>query len=407
MKFGKIFAAALAATIIFGIQGVNAADTLKIGAIGPFTGPAANSGISMQKSWEYAVSKVNAAGGVMIDGKKKQIELLFEDCQSKPDIGVSAAQKLLTRDNVDILVGDLLHSSVTLAIQELAPSFNNKIFYSGQPVSMKIAERIRKEPKKYNNFWKFGYNSNAYGSTIHGTLQFLVSSGAIKAANKTIAFISEDTDYSKSNIEAALPLLKSDGWRVVADEAVSIGHADFYPQLSKIKGLKPDFIVSIFTAANSGVALNVQMKEQALNTPHMGVYYPTLKEFKDGAGDAANGLMFTPLLLNTGSNSVHIAFKKEMEANGMAADLNYGLGVCNASVMMDALKRAGSASVAKLGKALSETDFNCAVGRWVFDQASHSPKVGEDYFILPAAQIQGSKRLVIWPENAASGKYQN
>ena len=64
----------------------------------------------------------------------------------------------------------------------------------------------------------------------------------MKAGGKKIAFIVEDTDYGKSNVEYTLPLFKNDGWTVAANETVPLGYADFYPQLSKLRG-KPKHVL--------------------------------------------------------------------------------------------------------------------------------------------------------------------
>src|SRR5699024_3704162 len=134
---------------------------IKIGVIGPLTGPAANSGLSMKQAFQYVAKQTNKDGGVVVDGDKRKVELLFEDSQSQPATGVAAATKLLTRDQVDILVGDTFKSSVTLAIMDLVPSFKNTFFMSGQPVSSKIGQRVKENPDKYSNFWKGLYGSGA------------------------------------------------------------------------------------------------------------------------------------------------------------------------------------------------------------------------------------------------------
>ena len=83
-----------------------AQNTLRIGAIGPFTGPGANTGLELRKGWEFVVDEVNKEGGLEVGGKRLKLEVLFEDSQSRPEVGLSAAQKLLVRDNVDMLVAE-------------------------------------------------------------------------------------------------------------------------------------------------------------------------------------------------------------------------------------------------------------------------------------------------------------
>ncbi|MGE0715836.1 MAG: ABC transporter substrate-binding protein [Alphaproteobacteria bacterium] len=382
-----------------------AQNTVKIGAIGPMSGPAAASGIAMRKGWEFVANEVNAQGGLMVDGRMKKVEVLFEDSQSRPEVGVSAAQKLLTRDNVDVLVGELFHSHVTLAIMELAPAFP-KIFYTGQPVSQEIARKIASDKKKYGNYWKFSFNSDAYADTTFQTTQWLIAEGKVKAPNKTYGFVTEETDYAKSNIEFMRKLFDPAGWKMTGQELVPIGHADFYPQISKLRAAPPDVLISIFTSPNAGAALVKQMKEQDVKPFHFAIFYPTLREFVTAAGAAGENLVYSPLLFDPDNNPAHKELADKMKPLlGVETSGDHAFAYCNAGALMDAIKRAGSTDVKKLGDALAATDFKCTLGRWVFDPATHSPRVGPDYFAVPAAQVQDGTWRAIWPASVATSQY--
>ena len=384
------------------------AEKIKIGAVGPLTGPAATLGISMKQALESVAADVNDGGGIVIDGKKRQFEFIFADSQSRPEVGVSATQKLLTRDKVDIIFHSLIHSSVALAAMELAPSYSNILFMSGQNVSIEIAKKIKKNPKKYANVWKLGFNSDAYAQTVFGTIDQLVKDGKISPKNKTLAFISEDTDYSKSNVNFTIPLFEKAGWKVTANEYVSLGHADFYPQLSKLRANEPDVLVSIFTSANSGIALVKQLKEQGIKSTHIGIPYPNYSEFmtlvKDS--DFAEGLLSTPLMFDPVNNSEHKAFEDRMSKYlNVKITQDHAFGLCDAQLLFANLKRAGSLDIEVLTKAFKTTDFKCLLGRWVFDQESHSPLVGADYLAVPASQIQNRVHYVVWPKSIATSEY--
>ncbi|BBK44970.1 ABC transporter substrate-binding protein [Allostella vacuolata] len=400
----SIAAAAAAFTIGAGTPAM-AQNTVKIGAIGPLSGPAAASGVAMRKSWEFAAKEVNDAGGLMVDGKQKKIELIFEDSQSRPEIGVSAAQKLLTRDNVDILVGELFHSHVTLAIMELAPAFP-KIFFTGQPVSQEIARKIASDKKKYGNYWKFSFNSDAYAATTFETTEWLIKEGKVKAPNKTFGFIAEETDYSKSNIEFMRKLFEPAGWKMTGQELVPIGNADFFPQLSKLRAAPPDVLISIFTSPNAGAALAKQMKEQGVKPFHFAIFYPTLREFIAGAGPAGENIVYSPLLFDPENNKEHKVLSDKMKPFlGVEPSGDHAFGYCNGVILFDVIKRAGSVEVKKMNEAFAKTDTKCTLGRWVFDLETHSPKVGPDYFAVPAAQIQNGTQRAIWPSSVATSTY--
>jgi branched-chain amino acid transport system substrate-binding protein len=397
--------AALVGAMAAGMTGGASARDITIGVIGPLSGPAANSGISMRQAYEVAAAQVNKDGGIAIGGEKGEIKLIFEDSASRPEVGVSAAQKLLTRDNVDILVGDTIASSVTLALMEVAPSFG-KFMMSGQPVSIEIAKKIKADPARFANFWKGGFNSDAYADTLFNSVQDLIAKGAVKADQKKIAFIVEDTDYGKSNVEYTARLFKGAGWSVSSSETVPLGHADFYPQLSKLRSDEPDVIISIFTSVNSGIALVKQIKEQGLKSLHLAVYYPIRPEFLKGATSAANGLLWTPLSFDPVNNPKHKAFadmfkqQANVDSNG-----DHAQGYCQMMLLLENIKKAGSIEPAKLSEAFAKTDFPCVIARIAYDTKTHTPKVGPDYFPVPLAQIQDGVSFAIWPSTAATSTF--
>ena len=397
--------ALLAAAAGLPAAGDAAAASIKIGVIGPLTGPAANSGISMRQAYELAAKEVNEEGGLTIDGEKVQVELIFEDSASRPEVGVSAAQKLLTRDQVDVLVGDSIASSVTLALMEVAPSFN-KFMMSGQPVSIEIANRIANDPERFANFWKSSFNSDAYAATLHGTVDWLVESGDLEIKNQKVAFIVEDTDYGISNYEYSAPLFEEEGWDTQM-ETVPLGHADFYPQLSKLRSDQPDVLVSIFTSVNSGIALVKQIKEQGLKALHLAVYYPIRAEFLEGVGEAGEGLLWTPLMFDPVNNETHKEFSDYMVENiGVPAGGDHAQGYCQMGMLLDNIERAGSVEPEALSAAFADTDYSCVIARYVYDTDIHTPKVGAEYLPVPMAQIQGGSSYAIWPDTTATSEYQ-
>lgn len=382
-----------------------AQETLKIGMFGPLSGPAAVAGTSFQKAWEFAIKDLNAAGGLQIDGKTKRLQLVVEDSQSKPEVGMSAAQKLLTRDNVDILVGDMIHSDVTLAVMELAANFP-KVYYTGEPTSLDIAKKIKADPKRFANTWKFDFGSDSYAATAHDTLMYLVAEGKLKPKYKSVAVIAEDSGFSKPVVENLRNMLTQSGWKIGMDEAVPIGQSDFFPQISKLRGANVDYVVSIFTAVNSGIALVKQMKEQSVSTTHMGIYHPGLGNFLQATGPAAEGLLYAPMMFDPAHNAKHKEFATKLKASANTEiTLDHLLGYCNASVLIDALKRAGSAQPDKLNAALAATDYTCMTTRWVFDPQTHAPRIGGNYLAVPSAQNQGGKFMVIWPKSVATTDY--
>src|SRR5690606_38799602 len=313
-----------------------------------------------------------------LNGEKTTVTLLFEDSASRPEMGVSAAQKLLTRDNVDLMIGDMFASSVTIALMDVAASYG-KFVMSGQPVSSEIARKVESDPERFANFWKSSWNSDAYAQAVFEAVEGLMDAGKFEPGDKKIAFVFEDTDYGKSNAEYALPLFKDAGWTESGHEAVPLGHSDFYPQLSKLRADKPDVLVSIFTSVNSGVALTRQIKETGLDTLHIAIYYPLRPEFHEGIGGDSEGMLWTPMLYDPVNNQQHKALLDMMKEKGIDATGDHAQGYCQMAMLMENLKRAGTHEPATPSEAFATTDFRCYTGRFVYDTTNHTPKIGADF----------------------------
>lgn len=380
------------------------ADEIKIGVVGPLTGPAATSGIAMREAYQFVADEVNAAGGVDMDGEKYTLNLIFEDSASRPEMGVSAAQKLLTRDNVDLLIGDTFASSVTIALMDVAASYG-KFVMSGQPVSSEIARKVESDPERFANFWKSSWNSDAYARAMFEAVQGLIDAGKFEPGDKKIAFVFEDTDYGKSNTEFALPLFTEAGWTETAHEAVPLGHSDFYPQLSKLRGDVPDVLVSIFTSVNSGIALTTQIKETGLESLHIAIYYPLRPEFHDGVGEDSENMLWTPMLYDPVNNEKHKALFDLMAAKQINANGDHAQGYCQFSMLVDNMTRAGSVEPTKLSEAFASTDFDCYTGRFVYDIANHTPMIGAEFLPVAVAQVQDGVSKSIWPESSATSEF--
>ena len=381
---------------------------IKVGVVMPLSGPVAWAGASLKAGCELAVKQINAEGGVFVKEYNKKIPLkaFYEDCQSKPAIGVAVAEKLITKDKVNFLVGDAFHSSVTMAIMELAPKYNLPM-QSFMPVSEAISDRIVAEPKKYWNFWKGDFASSAYGKTIAQTYAYLDEKGLFKPKQKTVAFVIEDTDFGRSNADISLQLMKKNGWKKVAYEVVPLGHNDFYPQLTKLKASRPDVVVSCFTALNSGVSFVKQFSESGLGSSHMAIFYPLYPQLIKQAGNAAEFLMWTPLLLNPAKNKIQAKFQDDYKkAYGKGINNQNAAGYDGMLGVAMAFENAGSLDPKKVVKALSQADYQGVLGRYKYNQERHEIMDGVDFIPIPTAQIIKGKSNIIWPPSLAGAVYQ-
>ena len=374
--------------------------TIKLGWVGPLTGPAAEAGIADKQGCTLALEEWNSKGGVYVAEYKSKcpVEIIFEDAQAKPEIGVSVAEKLITKDKVHFLFGDAFSSSVTMAVMELAPKYGIPIM-SIESVSEEIGKKVAKDPQRYWNFWKTAYGSTAYGKNIFYSYKYLIDQKALAPVNKSLAFVIEDTDYGRSNAAQAKDLFEGIGWKSVAVETVPLGYTDFYPQLSKIKALVPDVLVTCFTSVSSGVAAVKQFQEVGLKSSHMALYYPSRPEFMKQAGKFSD---YSLWIMAAYFDPENIPRQKEFAEKvrkrwNATANIDMAFGYDGVNVALNSIEKAGSLEPKKIVGALSKLDERVLLGRYVFDQTTHQLKDGPEFFPLPAAQIIGEKSYIFWP----------
>src|SRR4051812_1209832 len=89
--------------LTFMAPSLRAADTIKIGEYASLTGKEATFGQSSHKGIVMAIEEINRTGGVL----GKQLELISEDNQTKPGESATVAKKLITRDKVVALLGEV------------------------------------------------------------------------------------------------------------------------------------------------------------------------------------------------------------------------------------------------------------------------------------------------------------
>jgi branched-chain amino acid transport system substrate-binding protein len=215
---------ALVACTLFASVPAQAQSTIKIGLIQPVTGPAAYDGQSVINGARLAEAELNAAGGVL--GKK--VEVLLQDGKADPAESLNAAEKLLDRDKVSVLIGAWA-SSATLTVMPLAQRYEVPLI-----VETSTAEKITEA----GNPWVFRISSNS--KIDADALQpYLVS----KLGLKKVAFMAANNDFGRAVVNNWSRVLTPQGATVVATEYHKPGETNFAPTLTKLKNSGADSIV--------------------------------------------------------------------------------------------------------------------------------------------------------------------
>jgi len=212
--------APLALVLIFAVALVvpvwaQSADPIKIGVIQPLSGPVAASGNYVRMGAEIARDWINARGGIL----GRPVQLLIEDNKSDPKEAATAAEKLIVRDKVPVIVG-AWGSSMTLAAMP-------KLEEYGVPMIVETSSAAT--ITKRGNPWIFRISPPSEMEALG--LEKYVKDFAIKQAD----FLAVNTDWGRGSVSAFGDLLKKSGAGVGATEFMDQSATDMNAQITKIK----------------------------------------------------------------------------------------------------------------------------------------------------------------------------
>ncbi|HJV64858.1 MAG TPA: ABC transporter substrate-binding protein [Geomonas sp.] len=216
------------------------ASAVKIGVINSITGPEAPIGENLTNGIKMAQE----------DLKKKgvNVDLVWEDDTGKPQIAMSAMEKLATRDNVAGVVGPYT-SACSNAVAKLAEKYK---------VPLLVPAAAKEEITRQGYKWVYRMNAPAdvYASVI---IDAVLATGH----PKTVAFIYENTDFGTSTAKSAKEYVTKKGLHVVADEPYSKGSPDYRSTLTKIRAKNPDLVFMVSYVADA-ILLMRQAREIGL-----------------------------------------------------------------------------------------------------------------------------------------------
>jgi branched-chain amino acid transport system substrate-binding protein len=370
------------------------ADPIKIGILGPFSGSLAFNASEMKKGMLLALAEVNEAGGLF----GRPVELVYGDTECKPDKGVAAVKKLLTRDNV-LVVGGGYCSSVNIATSQIANMERCPVV-----VAIAISPTITNRGLEY--VFRTSPNSPMF---LNGINQWLFS---VKKPEK-VAFFMENSDYGRDGEKIWSKLAKKIGSKELAHLYFEIGDTDFTTQISKLKNLDPDVT---FNIASTTEAALIQKQARELNfvTQWIGVGGQFTEAYFKMTGPISQYAMGSSLepTLNM-KNPETAAF---VEAYGKAyPDSRPGIfssqGYDNLKVILDAVRRAGEPTGdlredrEKIKDALEKTDMKLTQGRITFEEDGQVHSVVPSVVQVQLENCEPALRI-IYPEERATADYQ-
>ncbi len=351
-----LLAFALAAPLITSCSRPSA-DTIKVGEYASLTGKEASFGQSSHKGLTMAIEELNAAGGVL--GKK--LELISADNQTKPGESATAVKKLISRDHVIALLGEVASGRSLEAapiaqashIPMIAPAATNpKVTQTGDYIF-----RV------------------CFIDPFQGKVMAKFALTDLKA--KKVAILSSVSNaYSVGLAKFFRETFVSGGGEIAAENNFSEGDKDFRAQLTAVKaaGVDAVFVPAYYTEA----ALIIrQARDLGITVPFFGGDGWEAPQLLEIGGRALDGCYYSTHFSPQNTDPAVQEFVKKFKArwNNETPDAFAALGYDAAYVLVDAIKRAGTTTEPQLRDAIASTkNFSGVTGITTIDKNRDASK---------------------------------
>jgi len=204
------------------------ADSYKVGAVFSVTGPASFLGDPEKKTAMMIAEQINAAGG--IGGKK--LELIVYDTEGDATKANLAVKKLITQDKVCAIIGPS-RSGTSMAVVPLAEKYKIPLVSAAASYKIVTDDKTGKQRK-----WVFKVPQSD-SMAVEALYDYLKKKGISK-----VAIMSGTTGFGKSGRGELIRLAPNYGITIMADETFGYKDTDVTAQLTKIKGIGPQAIIS-------------------------------------------------------------------------------------------------------------------------------------------------------------------
>lgn len=343
----NLFFLSFTAFLVFCFNSCNKSggNEILIGEYASLTGSEATFGQSSHNGLELAIEEINKNGGIL----GRQLKLITEDNQGKPSETQTVVQKLINRDKVIAVIGEVA-SSRSKAGAPICQSSKIPMITpaSTNPEVTSIGDYIFRicfiDPFQATVMSKFALNS--------------------MKVKKVAVLIDQKNAYSTGLADNFRKVFTEMGGEIVEEQKYSAGDKDFKAQLTAIKAKNPEaiFIPGYYTDVN---LISIQAREIGLTCPLFGSDGWESEKLTEGkAKDALEGCFFsTHVSADDPSPIVQNFIKKYQEKYKSKPDAMAFLAYDAGLILSEAIKRPGDTNGEKIKNELGKIkDFQGVTG---------------------------------------------
>jgi len=273
VRLGSIVASLIGAMLASAWLPANAQDVLKIGVIGPMTGPGAQWGLATAGGVQIAAKEVNDKGGLKVGNKTYRVEVISYDEQYKAAVAISALQRLINQDGAKFVFGPV-SSAGTLAVMDIVK----------QTKTIGITGAYSRKALDPSNPYMFRVYSVAT-DFAQPMVNWLKKN--VRADLKRVAVINPNDETGWDSDKLLNDTYTKNGYTIVAKELYERSVRDYQPVLTKILAERPD-IVDLGTAPPASAGLIVrQARELGYKGRFIKIGGSGPRQIIEGAGKAA------------------------------------------------------------------------------------------------------------------------
>ena len=355
---------------------------IELGASVQLTGQFANTGRYYGDAYQFAVDKINAAGGVKLGNSREKLSLKILDNQSDVSLSVRQYVQLVSQDKVNFLLGPFA-SDFALADSAISEKYNIPMIQGGG-----ASDQIFSRGYKYI-FGTLPPASDYFQSTVDLMTQ-------LNPAPKTVALLYADDAFDVSAAEGTIKSITKASLKVVVYERYSSKASDFNSLLSLIKNQNAEVIL---VAGHETEILNFIRQAKTLNV-NPKLYSFTVgvpsADFRSALGrdaDYAFGMtswLPSPTLKDDYFGNAEQFANEYKKRFGYDPDYHAASAVADVEAFVKAIEAANSLDPAKVRDAIARSDFESLYGRIRFNAA------GQINLPQTVVQIQKGKLVAIF-----------
>jgi branched-chain amino acid transport system substrate-binding protein len=374
---------------------------VRVGVLGPFTGPAARTGEEFKGSVQMAFESIQHRIG------DYRCELIWIDCQADPQKASTAYQEAVIRHKIDSGMLNW-HSSVAVAVMEVAARYKVPHFFA-MGAAATINEKYHSDPK-YGYWMAKGWPiPSKLASSYVQAVEDGIQRGMWKPAHKRAAIWGEDTDWGRSMGNGFRDQLRAASWTIVADEYFRLSETDHYPLLRKFKDSDATLLAGTSTAPASITAFVKQAREVGLTSLIIADGLGWVGEWYSMVGEASDRVLDQiPDWITPKAKQFAVDFEKRwgLKPSPSAAGLSYDYANFYIEIAKEALRKYGRIdreTLYRVGRDEVMTGRLTYSGGLVMKEymflpeTAPDPVIDEGHFIFPVLQYQNGHGKVIWP----------